>query len=190
MSGKNKSYLAVIALGLTALAVDRLYLGTTSPAKTSAAQTPTDDDQPSVKPARQPIVTAPSPTTATGVPELRFPRNLPPMDANVSLRDIFSPDGFVPPAGKANRNTSAKTKADAAAPEAIGHEQFGLTHSLGALMLVDGLKIAVISGQWLRVGETLDTCTLIRIEGESAIFECHDGEVAFSMSPRRRKTKD
>jgi hypothetical protein len=37
----------------------------------------------------------------------------------------------------------------------------------------------------MRIGEELDHCTLIAIEGDAATFQCHDGDTV--LSPLRRK---
>ena len=95
MAGRKKQlYIALILLGGVALLVDRVFLSTAGP---QAAQATTNPRSSSVK--RQAPITQASP-----IPELHFPRQLPALDVNTTLRDWFAPparpEGPPPPASR------------------------------------------------------------------------------------------
>ena len=189
MATKTKVYLALIATGLVALAVDRCYFGASAPASTAASEVdPATEDQDAVsKPAPRP---RPAPQQAgpskLSVPELHFPRNLPAYDPVFEMRDVFARlDGEDSNSnmGHPGRSGSAKKGTE---EDAIGREAFQAAHRIDAVMVQESLRIAVVDGRWMRVGDVVDTCTLTRIEGDSAVFQCHDGDTVLSPSGKRR----
>ena len=186
MARKSKTYAALVGLGLTALIVDRSFFQATSPDLGLAAGPRVDAD---AAPSGQqtPSVTASAPVAKMTIPELRFPRDLPVYDPQAPLRDVFAP---VSSASDANgQSPGAKTAASGKSdPErAFGRAAFEAAHRVDALMVQDRLKIAVVDGRWMRIGEQVDECTLSRIEGDVATFQCHDGEAV--LSPSRRNPR-
>lgn len=187
MTGKNKIYLALIALGLMALAIDRTFMGATAPsAATADPVSPDEEDGAAAEaPPRPRVVPKPAGPSKLSIPELHFPRNLPEYDPALELRDIFAraeeSDG-VPGSDSSHPTISRKQ-----APQgAIGREAFEVAHRIDAVMVQESLKIAVVDGRWMQVGDVMDTCTLIRIEGDSAEFQCHDGDIVISPSGKRK----
>jgi|CXWL01.1.fsa_nt_gi hypothetical protein len=189
MASKTKIYLALVATGFAALVVDRCYFGASAPASTAANEVDpdTEGEVAESKPAPH---SRPVPPQAgqlkRSVPKLHFPRNLPAYDPVIEMRDIFArsdPDHSIPDTGHPGRGGSAKKEA---ATDAIGRDDFQTTHRIDAVMVQESLRIAVVDGRWMRVGDAVDTCTLIRIEGDSAVFQCHDGDTVLSPSGKRR----
>lgn len=188
MNRKNYIYLGLIALGLLALWLDRSYFGVTAPSKSTALEADRSINGAQEKPG---FLRQPAPrigqrgTGAAGVPELRFPRNLPPFAPDIEIRDIFA-RADVAKNYKKGKRVGPEKSGDEEEPEgAVGREQFVAKHTLGAVMVMDGLKIAVLDGRWLRVGDIVDTCRLVQIGGDAAVFECHDGNAIFSMKRNR-----
>jgi len=188
MTRKAKIYAALATLALTALVIDRCFIGTTAPQTTLALEnnaSPDESEDPTTpRPQRSLRHPAVAQTTA---PELHFPRNLPAFDASTEIRDIFTRleeeslhDPSQPSSGK--KSASKKTVAD----EGLGRETFLAVHRIDAVMTQDRLKIALVDGRWLRPGDVLDHCTLTHIEGDSATFQCHDGEAL--LFPSRKRT--
>jgi hypothetical protein len=200
MASKTKVYLAVIAAGLVALAVDRVYFGASAPSPIAASEVNStlgdvvDESKPAPRSRPAPHPRAPqgpdTPGSKLSVPELHFPRNLPSYDPALEMRDVFAhldEQGSFPNTIPTGKSGSAK-KENAA--EAIGREVFQAAHRVDAVMVHDSLKIAVVDGRWMRVGDVLDHCTLIRIEGDFTVFQCHDGDAVLSASGKRRQLPD
>lgn len=196
MAKKTKVYLALIAAGLLALAVDRTYLGASTPSSTVASLVDPDshdskeeDVESASAPRHRPAPKLVAPSKLS-VPELHFPRSLPVYDPATEMRDLFArSDSNGSAAGNALPARGGSSKRTIA-NQAIGREAFQATHRIDAVMVQDSLKIAVVDGRWMRVGDVLDTCTLIRIEGDAAEFQCHDGDTVLSPSGRRKLPSD
>ena len=195
MASKTKIYFALIAAGLVALVVDRCSFGASAPASTAASEVdPPAEDAESTPPVPRPRTVAPhapgAPGSKIGVPELHCPRNLPAFDATSEIRDVFArqgSDGEISDVGRTGKNGSAKKNT---AADAIGREAFHERHRIDAVMVQESLRIAVVDGRWMRVGDAVDTCTLIKIEGDCAVFQCHDGDTALTPSGKRTHAPD
>ena len=177
---KKQLYLGVMLLGGAALFVDRFLLPSSATAPAPVAATPTRAGR-SLRPA---TADAPGkdPAVELSVPELPFPRNLPPWDHSGPMRDLFSP-----------LTAGVQTTADN--PDAASGQgtcaAFSREHRLEAVFVesgatgngaAEGLRIAVIDGRWVRVGETLDGCTLIEADGNKVRFRCRDGELSLRLA--------
>jgi hypothetical protein len=170
---KRQVYLVVMVLGAVALFVDRCLL----PASVSEPQ-PVSALPP--RTPRRPAQAAATPMAKEGlaelsVPELPFPRNLPVWDAAVPLRDIFSPDGAEPDKPRRSGRDDNQEQGNCAA--------FVKQHHLDAVFVQSSLRIAVIDGRWVRVGEDVAGCTLLDADGNKVRFRCRDGEVALTVIP-------
>ena len=187
MAGKTKVYLSLIGAGFIGLAVDKFYFGASAPATTNAGELQTEvikdeADGKAAPRARDPV--KPGVPSKLSVPELHFPRNLPTYDPGYELRDVFSRmdiEGTEERAGKSAKEKTGKN----AAVETIGREVFQASHRVDAVMVQESLKIALVDGRWVRVGDVVDSCKLTRIEGDSVYFECHDGGTELSPSGKR-----
>ena len=63
-------------------------------------------------------------------------------------------------------------------------------HTLNAVMDHEGLRIAVIDGQWLRAGDVLDGCTLRFVNGTDVRFDCANGEAVLTFNSRAKISPD
>jgi hypothetical protein len=59
---------------------------------------------------------------------------------------------------------------------------FSERHSLQAVMVSRGVRIAVIDGRWVRIGDQLDDCQLADIIGTQAEFDCGDRRETLSIN--------
>jgi hypothetical protein len=188
MATKTKVYLSLIGAGLLALAVDSFYFGASAPATSEAGQlNPAENESvPEAKSAaRARLAAKPVGTSRLNVPELHFPRNLPAYDPAYELRDVFSRTDADSP-GSATGPAGRQKASEDVALSTIGREAFQARHRVDAVMVQESLKIAVVDGRWIRVGDMVDRCKLTRIDGESVIFECHDGDTELSPSGKKR----
>ncbi|UCC30297.1 MAG: hypothetical protein JSU86_19115 [Phycisphaerales bacterium] len=174
---KKGGYLAVVILGLAALAVDRCVLsgGTGEPMVAVA-----------IEQSRRAMTMLVSPSDAAptlSIPELPFPRGLDKWNSQSSIRDLFAPPVAV------LRAESQGTKADKDRPgtdrpqhpEQASSDVFLTQHRLNGVMVDERLKIAIVDGTWIRIGQTVDGCTLTDVSGNEARFECHDREAVLKV---------
>ncbi len=196
MASKTKVYLALIAAGLAVLVVDRCFLGASAPASTAAsevepaAKAEGGESMPAPPPRPVPNQAPGAQGSKLSVPELHFPRNLPAYDPAFEMRDVFArreEDNSISDVGHTGKTGSGKK---GAAGDAIGREAFQTAHRLDAVMVQESLRIAVVDGRWMRVGDAVDRCTLTRIEGDAVVFQCHDGDSVLLPSGKRRHPSD
>lgn len=176
MTKKRKQlYAILLTLGGIAFVVDRVVLTTSisTPATAVAAQTANS-------PATQPTSSMRD-DESLSIPELPFPKNLPPYDSRFAMRDIFAP-----PSTWTKINT-LQDDADNDGSDIDRHTRpnrsdiFLSQHRLDAVLNGPRLKIAVVDGLWIRVGDTLDGCKFRKIEGTAAIFSCKDGNAILNL---------
>lgn len=161
MTSKKTLYAGLLLLGGLALFVDRFLLagGVTPLTPSSASAAPPL--------ALTGMVAPPDP-----LPELPFPRNLPEI-STPSLRDPFVPPSHLAPPSPANEGSPDSGPSS--------RESLGARHALRGVIVSQGLKIAIINDQWLRVGETIEGCTLLDVIENEARFWCHDGGTALKV---------
>jgi hypothetical protein len=169
---KQRAYLAAIGMGVAALAVDKLVLEHPAAAPAEAAAN-VDAAGP-----RRPVHAA---TIVAGgeIPELPFPRNLPAYDGSTLARDPFLPSGLAAdPGGElpSDNGQPADPKT-----ERLGRVAFSLRYRLNGVLVHQSLRIAIVEGRWLRIGETLSGCRLVLIGENEARFECFDGEAVLTV---------
>ncbi len=154
-SSKKHLYAGLLLLGGLALFVDRFLLaeGVTPMAPSSVSAAP-------------PLAVPPLAAPLGPLPELPFPRNLPELPTP-SLRDPFVPPSHLAPPPTASEAPPESAQSD--------RKSLAARHALRGVIITDGLKIAIINGQWLRVGETIEGCTLLDVIENEARFWCHDG---------------
>ncbi len=119
--------------------------------------------------------------TRVPIPAVPVPKNLPTFDPLRGIRDVFvSPsealvgdDGLLP--GQEGPNTAGPKRRSSAA-------EFVAQHALSAVLDDPRLKIAVVDGQWIRVGDAFDDCRLTTVSGTEAHFQCPDGEAVLDIS--------
>lgn len=184
MTNKTRIYIAVVVLGLGALIVDRCFLGATAPQTIAADEIDAEESETSAAapvPPRRPARAATA--TKISVPELHFPRNLPALDADGNIRDLFLRPGR--PVESKPQNQGGPAESEKKTAPAIGREAFFAAHRVDGVFVQESLRIAVVDGRWMRIGDELDQCTLVAIKGDAATFQCHDGDTV--LSPSRRK---
>ena len=169
LNQKKRVYLGLMLFCALALIVDRVVLrdSATGPAVVAAGQIP-------ALPA--------SPTPSLSIPELPFPQGIEPLDPTSEIRDLFTP----PPLRRQNEMNAASDNDDSptTAPNRTGQaprDLFVTTHVLHAVMVNERLRIAIVDGQWRRIGESVDGCTLTDITGGEVRFECYDGTASLRL---------
>lgn len=179
-SRKRKVYVAVLALALVALGVDRLVLspGRTGPKEGEAATPrsartdPAADAGVSGDAGRQ--TTPPAEIICERLADLAKRENL---DlANVA--DAFRPGP------KWRKGPPPRAKGPAPPPETPPAEEFKKRHKLVAVMADDEGGKAVIDDVCLRVGDTLDGLKLVAVGDGSAVFAWKDVRVELRLVPR------
>ncbi|MFQ5489712.1 MAG: hypothetical protein ACE5GE_03220 [Phycisphaerae bacterium] len=169
MTKKKKTiYGLMLGVGLLALLVDRLM--TTRPAQASAAAS----SAPTLPGATANDPKA-NPTELESVAAAPFPRvsadgsTLPPIrDAFTLLPAAVEALGGQGQTGTRGPNAQSNNPSEPSAAE------FAAKHELSAVLEAGGFGVAVVDGQWVRVGDVLDACKLVEITGRQAIFECFD----------------
>lgn len=159
---KKKYYLLVIGLSGAGLIVDSLIPtgNATVPAAAGAAPT-----RPIVKTAAEALPL---------IPRLPFPRSLRTWDRSSDIRDIFLPPRM---ASNATGKGQSPDETPSYADHETNRESFASQHALHAVMVSGSLRIAIVDGTWVRVGENFDGCELERISNNQASFSCYDGIV-------------
>ena len=52
------------------------------------------------------------------------------------------------------------------------------------------VRIAVVDDTLLHLGESIDGCTLMGIEGQAVRFQCFDGDAVLEVTGRRTERSD
>lgn len=168
---RRKLYLVLLAVSALGLAIDRFVL-------TGSATAPTEASAATVA---RPSVGRGAATEIAGVsasiPEIPFPTGLVAAEALSTIPDVFAPpsvrlrgkSGAGPPynAGIGNGGRGRSERLSAAA--------FESRHTLDGVLVYQRLKMAVLGGRPVRIGDTIAGCTLEDVSGYRARFECHDG---------------
>lgn len=179
-SKKRRVYLTVTALAVVGLIVDRLILPSSSSAEAPLVARPATDSTS--------VIDAPTGSSATNsasVPELPFPRNLPTWSPDDSIRDIFSPNG--------SSAISDNHRRRGVVPDADGHGTVAALqrdHRLDAILVNERLKIALIGGRRLGMGQEIGGCQIVSVEGHQVRFRCRDGEGVLTLHPHITPTGD
>ena len=169
--GRKRAYLMVLAVGALALAVDQCVLtsGGTEPSTAIAANSGLPVAGPSPGATAEP---------ARSIPELPFPRGLKSTSGQMPIRDLFFPPNLAGTRGSARL---AADKGRRNASDSVGRAMFVTRHRLDGVMALQRLRIAVVDGAWIRVGDSLDGCELTDVSGNEARFECADGEATLEV---------
>lgn len=169
---KKKTYLAIVGILSLAFFVDRLWLSGSATAPQTASAGPPDADL---------GLTGPEELTKLPIPGVPFPKNIPKFGTDFVLRDVFLKPGKT---GGPTRNPSldGRSTGDAVREHDHSRKEFASSHTITAVFSDDGLGIAVVDGEWLRVGQSISGCRLIGVDGAEARFQCHDGELTMEIS--------
>lgn len=175
---KKITYGSILGIAGLAFGVDQLFLGeATAPSQAQAgasgialaSSTETDQARPGL--------------SVTATP---FPAKLPALGDSDPVRDLFSltdevrtlllgVTGDDPDAASSNRNSSIQR----AKYRTV--EGFPQRHRLEAVIVAGSRVGAVVDGAWIEVGQSIDECPLLRIEGRTAVFQCSDGEAKIAV---------
>jgi hypothetical protein len=182
-ANRKKLYGCILLLGLAGLLVDRLLFAEPSAAvATTSEPEPVDSEQPDPSAANGPY----GPTTGNpgALAAAPFPRELPPLNPNVAVRDIFALTAVArramsDPVGLA---TSGGPLADNVRVHGTTIAQFTEKHRLSAVMAGAGARLAIVDDRWLQIGQSVDGCKLLEITGQKAIFQCADGAAELEVA--------
>lgn len=177
MNRSRKVLLTVLGLGLTALGVDRLFLG-----GSTGPQTATADVQASLMAAADSAsavtlraAATPSPATSAGptlaqrLLALAQDQNLDERASPQPVRDAFSPS----PAWTGPGSSQADEPAQALAVDPAA--QFQKQHRLMAVVARRSGGLAVVDSRTIALGQSLDGFRLIQVRDDAAVFESSSG---------------
>lgn len=172
-TAKRKAYAVTIVAGLLALVGERLFRSgaTDTPAPASASERSSNTAVPAaaVRPGHTPDVE---------------PAGFPKVPAELELRFAGSPrDPFAIEKPVRRLLGSMEGDADGGAGNAAQHsaEAFVSGHKLSAVMRAGDVAIAVVDGELVRPGQTVDGWTLQQIQGSVAVFQCGDKTTRLTM---------
>ncbi|MFO8012812.1 MAG: hypothetical protein R6X20_05835 [Phycisphaerae bacterium] len=182
LTRSRKIILAVLAVAVVALVVDRLVLAppASGPKHARAAPTPSPADT-AAKTRATPSPAAATPSETVGRPALA--ERLEATAERFQLDPETLRDGFVPSQAWL---VDLVEPAPEAAPEAVETqaspaEQFAEQHTLTSVILTTGGGSAVIDGKVVPVGQVLDGFRLTRLTRSSAVFEADGEEVELRL---------
>jgi hypothetical protein len=167
LTGKHRAYGSVLALGVIALTVDRMFL---QPDQTVAGRLPAEHyavsrpmQTPDPGPESHPVASVSNPRAviADRLEDVARARRL-------DLERV--PDAFVPPTEWLSVETPEVRPANR-----MSAETFERTHVLTGVMAAAGGGYAIIDGKTLFIGMELDGFTLVSVSERSALLES-DGE--------------
>jgi len=181
--GKKQIYALILGLAIIGLAVDKFLL--------SASVTNPDDAYGATDsiPLSSRIQDGASVkgTAGTPIPELPFPRALPPFDPVIDHRDLFAIPKPVMDRLMQSHLGDITDQANAVETRrsTTTAKEFRSRHHLSAVISYADKKLAIVDSEWLYVGDELDDCTLvdITVSSRKVVFECDDGPVTLEAFP-------
>lgn len=183
---KKRVYVVVMILGALALFVDRFVLseGATAPDQANASP-----EKLVRHPAGSPARVA---EDAPAIPELPFPRGVERFTFGPEIPDLFAPPGTVRKGGGSTlaANQDGLSSSNAAPSRGLSQAAFTARYELDGVLSHERLRIAIVGGRWLRLGDTVDGCKLTHIAGDAARFACFDGEAVLEPRCGRRNVRD
>ncbi|HOB76326.1 MAG TPA: hypothetical protein PKG54_17585 [Phycisphaerae bacterium] len=171
MNRKRWIYASVLGIALVAFIVDRLFLASPQAAEAKPASPDPGAARPAPSPTDRPQ-NAPFVNDAS----LAWLEKLAPAGA---ARDIFaSPDWLESKQANAQATTAGEEEEDSQPGSA---EAFEAAHRLQATTVMGRGGLAVVDGQCLSVGETLDGFRLVRVEAGQVEFRRGSQRVTLSL---------
>jgi len=178
LSRSRTIVLAVLALAVTALLVDRLVLAPSAggPARARAASTAEGS------PSGTGEASSPAPATSPQAdPGPRLADSLEAVAEPCELDPDRLRDGFVPAKAWLEELVEPPPEAEASEPQTSPATRFAERHTLTSVILTSHSGSAVIDGKVVPVGQTIDGFRLIRLSRRSAVFEGDGEEVALHL---------
>jgi len=165
---RKRFYGALLLCSGGALLVDRCMLkrGVTAPDTALAAHAPV-----SAAPAGEVL----------SIPEVPFPHAVSAFRAAQPVRDLFLHPSLRGGGEGTDNPQNGLPGTSRVAPAASA--AFAEQRRLDAVLINQGLRIAIVDGQWMRTGQILDGCTLQDIQGNSVLFKCSDGDATLHTTP-------
>lgn len=178
MSRRRKQlYGLILVLGGVALLADRLLSSPRVPSRTSAS------------PSRSLTALGVEPPTESRVSVVAtpFPSALPLGSDATTIRDMFA---MTEKARNALLGITAdRSSQSGSEPHDGGHGggvvAFERQRRLTGVLVARGVAIAIVDGQWLQEGDSVDECELTEIAGTQASFACVDGTATLSVVERK-----
>jgi len=186
LHGKRRVYFAVMIFSGLALFVDRFVFSDNAATPEAA-----NASFPGVA-VQSTDLSVPVAQNAPAIPELPFPREVERFTFGSEIRDVFAPPSAASSEklGPYGAGEDGLLPGDGARARGLDRASFEAQHELGGVLTHERLRIAIVDGRWLRIGDKLDGCTLTRVSGEAACFECHNGEAVLKPSRGRGNIHD
>lgn len=166
ITARKRIYMVLLGVSALGLAIDRFVIPRGAEGASSALPVAAAPPQP------DPLV------QSVSIPGVPFPENIVSADPGRPIIDLFAPPALRGRGGTDNQEgTDAVPLPGAPSPA----DTFVTQHKLSAVLIDARLKIAVVDGHWVRVGETIDGCTLIGIEGQTVHFSCVDKDTSLTV---------
>lgn len=174
---RRKLYLVLLAVSALGLVIDRFVL-------TGSATAPTEASAATVvrPPVGRDAVTSNAGPSAS-IPEIPFPTGLVAAEALLTIPDVFAPPSvrFRGKSGAGPPYNAGMGSGGRGPSERLSGAAFESRHTLDGVLVYQRLKIAVLDGRTVRIGDTIDGCTLKDVSGYRARFECHDGPAVLKV---------
>ncbi|MBN1513966.1 MAG: hypothetical protein JXB13_18255 [Phycisphaerae bacterium] len=174
---RKKIYAALIALGLVAVVVDRL-LGPGASDATGAARA-ADAAPRATGPAGLALA------DSARVEAAPFPRNMPAPPTPEPARDPFAPPRQQPQEPREPGDAGPDGELPGLSAASV---TFARSHRLSAVLAGGDAGIVILDDQLLRIGQSVQECTLTHVENAEATFQCFDGPVILRVDTQSGET--
>lgn len=183
---KRRVYIGIMIVGAMALAVDRFALsGATVVALETTGQVHTPTAGVATLTAGAATQVALESPTSLPIPEIPFPRGVKDYASVLPVRDLFARVSVSGAIVDVTPDKDGTVSASSKRPMVLSSAVFAERRRLNAIVMVQRLKIAVVDGNWVRVGQVIDGCELRSVSGTQARFVCHDGDAVLIVDTPR-----
>lgn len=190
LTKQRKVYGVVVSLALSALGVDRFWLGGSEPAASSAATQQVAAPQPAKKVVTAAAPAKPQETNLAGLAALAVRmRNV----AEVERLDLAdAKDAFRPPPAWAGEVKKAQpaAPAQAAEPPPDPATAFREKHHLIAVLKSTHGGVAILDGKTFRIGKEVDGFRLARVGDRTAVFQSGGTAVTLELPAGTQLDRD
>ena len=173
---KQKTYATAVAVVLAVLIGERWLR---SPAGGTTAAAKAADGPPS--PAAATAPSTPAKGRGFSVEAAPFPATPAEQVPPSSARNLFAVADLVMGRLTPLPDPTLTTGDSDAAAVPDGAAGFPARHRLSAVLTGDKIVVAIVDGQWLRLGDAIDGCTLDEVKDMTAGFVCPDGTAQLTI---------
>lgn len=179
---RRKLYLALLGLAAAGLVIDRFVLTQSATAPASAGIPASPHATTGIQAENAGKTGLPG-GPSTSIPEIPFPRGLQTAKDKRPILDLFAP----PHVRLQNKSSAGLShnrgpiRSGAGLPERLSGAMFERRHTLEGVLVQQRLKLAVLNGRSMRIGDSIDGCKLTEVSGYEARFECDDGPVVLKL---------